>query len=481
MTKNRDASIDRTAPVPRSGAQQLARIGAVLLVALQLLAAADYPPVAKAADQAALGLGIQRTMTLLATSTPQHRNHVKVLFYGQSITEQPWSKLVADDLRKRFPDADLEIANRAIGGFSSQRLIKPAEHDLYPFYPDLVIFHVYGSNGEYEQIIRSIRSRTTAEVLMQTDHATTWPAEVQDDQQLRALDKSDHGAWWDHMMNHVFLPDYAKRYGCGLCDVRSAWVRYLREHQLEPKALLKDGVHLNEHGCAVMAGIISQYLVHRPDLPAPAETVRDLRPGAGLKADGGALRAEFDGNRIDVVVGAPPKPVAATVTIDGKPPSQFPGCYAITRPAPGPWSPLFVMRVDHDQPLLVEDWTLTITSVAADGKSWGFSVAGSVTGPDGSGDSSAPFASPSGRVKIAADSWFRGPASLAPGYAITWKVVPLHADRLELAAGDPTREQLVTIAQGLPNAHHTVAIEVAGDAATAIRALRVYQPPVPAP
>jgi len=103
-------------------------------------------------------------MTLLANNTAQHRNHVRVVFYGQSITEQEWSKQVADDLRRRFPHADLEIENRAIGGFASQMLIRPAEHDLYPFYPDLVIFHVFGANQQYEQTgrFRSTASRPTA-------------------------------------------------------------------------------------------------------------------------------------------------------------------------------------------------------------------------------------------------------------------------------------------------------------------------------
>ena len=119
-----------------------------------------FPPLPPVPDPSQLGLGVQRAMTLLATSTPQRRNHVRVLFYGQSITEQEWSKQVAQGLRKRFPDADLEIENRAIGGFAAQLLIRPAEHDLYPFYPDLVIFHVFGANQQYEQIIKSIRSRT---------------------------------------------------------------------------------------------------------------------------------------------------------------------------------------------------------------------------------------------------------------------------------------------------------------------------------
>jgi hypothetical protein len=92
-------------------------------------------------------------------------------------TEQSWARTVADDLRRRFPSANLVIENRAIGGFAAQLLVKTAESDLYPFYPDLVIFHVYGSHIEYENIIRRIRERTTAEILMQTDHlaaSTGW-------------------------------------------------------------------------------------------------------------------------------------------------------------------------------------------------------------------------------------------------------------------------------------------------------------------
>ena len=156
----------------------------------------EFPPPEPVSDPSPLGRGIQRTMTLLATSTAQHRNHVRVVFYGQSITEQEWSKQVADDLRRRFPHADLEIENRAIGGFASQMLIRPAEHDLYPFYPDLVIFHVFGANQQYDQIIQSIRSRTTAEVLMQTDRVgAKWPQDQPDKE-------ADKGLWWDYLLPH---------------------------------------------------------------------------------------------------------------------------------------------------------------------------------------------------------------------------------------------------------------------------------------
>ena len=280
---------------------------------------------------------------------------MRILFYGQSITEQDWWKQVAADLRRRFPHADLDIRNRAIGGFAAQWLIRPAEHDLYPFYPDLLIFHVYGANQEYEQIIKNVRTRTTAEVLMQKDHVTAWPPAVPDE-------KKNKGLWWDHKMNHVFLPAIAKKYGCALVDIRTPWLTYLRENSLEPKALLKDGVHLNDQGNFVLAGLVSRYLVYRPELPAGPEgpMVRTLVVGKDVAWKDGRLTVEFEGNRVDAIAQAAPNGVAssaARVLIDGKKPSEFAECYCISRPEPGPWSPLFLSRVDHEQPLVVEDWS----------------------------------------------------------------------------------------------------------------------------
>jgi hypothetical protein len=428
-----------------------------------------YFPLPPLKDPGAAGVGVQRTMTLLATSTPQYRHKVRILFYGQSITEQDWWKRVADDLRKRFPDADLEIENRAIGGFASQWLIRPAEHDLYPFYPDLVIFHVYGAHNTYEDIIRSVRTRTTAEVLMQKDHVTAWPPEKPDE-------KADKGMWWDHMMNNVFLPQFAKKYGGALLDVRGAWLEYLRANTLEPKDLLKDGVHLNDHGNYLLAEIVKRHLVHRPDLPADAwrDRVRTLEVGKDVQWKGGKLVLEFEGNRVDAIAAKAGAKKAAEVRIDGKKPSEFPECYRITRPSPGPWSPMFVSRVDHEKPLVLEDWTLKVASVQPDGKTFTFEVKGSATGEDGGGESAKPFVSKSGRVKIAPDAWFV-PNKVTAGYQSQWKVLPMFVDTYTAPeAADPSREAAVTLAQGLANTKHT--LELTGEAP--IRAIRIYRPPV---
>ena len=193
-----------------------------------------------------------------------------------------------------------------------------------------MIFHVYGSNQEYEEIIKNIRSRTTAEVLLQKDHATHLPPAV--------IDQSkDKAAWWDNLMNEHFLPSIAQKYGCGLVDVRGSWLDYLRANKLEPKALLSDDVHLNDQGNFLLAEIVKQYLVYRPELASYnwLDNVRTYQVGREVNWQNGKLVFEFEGNRVDLIAG--PKSdgnaPAAKVMLDGRKPSEFPEAYTITRPS----------------------------------------------------------------------------------------------------------------------------------------------------
>jgi GDSL-like Lipase/Acylhydrolase family len=442
--------------------------GALMLMATALQAQTPAFPVP--GNPADMGKGIQRTMTLLATSTPQKHHKVKILVYGQSISEQGWWELVKQDLQKRFPDADLQMDNLAIGGFASQLLSKIYVHDVLPYYPDLVIFHVYGGDNEYREIIHGIRTQTAAEVLIQKDHvAATWP-------NPQATFETDRGAWWDQHMNNHVLPEAASKYRCGLVDIRKGWMEYLQANHLEPQARLKDGVHLNDEGCKLMAGLIDQYLVYRPDLPQATwkDLVNETPVTDGLWKQG-ELTVEFTGNRVDLVAAAGEG--HAEVRIDGKRPSEFPGCYYIARPAPRAWAPLAVIRVDHDTPLQVEDWTLTITKVSDDKKIWEYDVAGSVTGPDGHGSNAAVFRSNSGRAIIAPDGYYRAGGDLTPGYKVTWSVRQITSDSYTAPAKvDPTRETTVTLAQGIPVGKHTLTLKSASGKPVPLATVRAYLP-----
>ena len=288
-----------------------------------------YPTPRFIGDETQLGRGVQRTMSLLASSTPEQRNTVRVLFYGQSITSQDWSRQVAEDLRKRFPNANLIIENRAIGGHSSQLLVKTAEADLYPFQPDLVILHVYGSHIEYEKIIRGIRKRTTAEILIQNDHVNKVADLTEEmDQAKIGFDK------WDSFMNHKFLPATASKYNTGFLDQRAAWKRYLADFELVPSDLLRDGVHLNDHGCFVMAQLVNAYLRVNPavDDGSWKDWVRTFKTGDDVNWEKDHLVLEFEGDRIDAV--AAPEIAdadALEVWIDGKCPSDIPRLRTFSR------------------------------------------------------------------------------------------------------------------------------------------------------
>ncbi|MEQ8961360.1 MAG: hypothetical protein RLP02_26125, partial [Coleofasciculus sp. C2-GNP5-27] len=127
-------------------------------------------PAPELPDQSNLGLNLARSMQLLSQSNPLKRHTVRVLFYGQSITRGNWWKEVAADLKRRFHDAEIVTKNLAIGGFAAQRLVLNVERDILSFYPDLVIFHVYGNHYKYEEIIQAMRVLTTADIAIQTDH-----------------------------------------------------------------------------------------------------------------------------------------------------------------------------------------------------------------------------------------------------------------------------------------------------------------------
>lgn len=422
---------------------------------------------------------LRRSLTLLSTSTPEDRKTVRVLFYGQSITQQGWWKEVERYLRSTYTNANLIIENRAIGGHASQLLVKTAEADLYPFQPDLLIFHVYGSHIEYENIMRRVRERTCADILLQTDHITTDSSLTEETDPTKLTPKQ-----WDPWMNHVFLPATAAKYGACRADIHELWKTYLKAYSLKAADLLRDGVHLNAHGEWLMAELLKAYLAPLP-LKSGYDPLNEARvrtvtigPSAGQQF----LRLEFTGTRADLVF----KPNAKgniAVLIDGKRPSAMPELYGFTRVSAFPGSdwPL-LLKVGTTSPLVAEDWTLKIDQASADGKLSHFALRGSATGQDGEGYSTNRFVSRSGRVVLEPDDWniaysvavFKRP--LPEAYAGTWRAVLRGLDTAEPQPTSPGVEDCITVAQGLPPGRHV--LEVRGvDPADEVQAARFYFPP----
>ena len=430
----------------------------------------ELPSPKKAADEGMFGEKLARTMTDLATSNPGKRNPVKVLFYGQSITAQPWSSAIAARLHKQYPDADFQFENRAIGGFEADQLMLTARQDLYPFYPDLVIFQVYGGGkGELETIISNIRRQTTAEILIATHHVS----HVGNGWILSEYDKQSQ-----------LIRDLAKKYDCELADVREDWKQYLTDNQLQPQELLQDLVHLNEKGCRLMEALIWRHLRYNKDFANPhADWIKSVpvHPAAD-----GSIKVAFTGNRVDLVAAAADKPPGtAQILIDGKPPSSNPGAYAFTRPskAQDVWYPA-LRTVRSQTTLLVEDWTLKLTGISDDSKQFQFAVTGSKTGPDGEGNSAEKFVSKSGRVVIdpadfclaAAQTQTKKPCP--PDFEIKWSVVPMFQDTYTPPkASDPASPVRTTVVQLIENGPHTLEIVPNGKGVIPLKEIQIFRPP----
>ncbi|MEG3861817.1 SGNH/GDSL hydrolase family protein [Microcoleus sp. herbarium12] len=461
-----------------------------LSVGLLQKGAAEMPlfPPAAMANNPNFGARIQRTMGLLAASTPAQRQQVRILFYGQSITQQDWWQDVAQDLKQRFPSADLIVENRAIGGFSAPILIRPSEHDLYPFYPDLLIFHVYGGGEDYEAIIANVRRRTTSEILLHSDHIDWMPTGKSDDpEQLKRYE-------WHNTHSTKWLPELADKYGCEIAEIRTPWLRYLKDNRLQPQQLLSDSIHLNSWGNFLLAALIKPHLRYNPNLPQTAQQdlVKTYTVGKDVKWQDGKLVLEFEGNRIDAIADRTFKgeAISAKIAIDGKKPSEFPELYSITRPSPslGVGWPA-IIQISHQKPLIVEDWKAVITDINSDASKFKFDVIGSKTGYDGSGTNEEMFVSKSGRVAMEPKNWWLQNAyeySKTPtpkGFEIFWQVKPMFVDSYILPQiADSSREYPTTLAQNLSNSKHILEIIPETDGTVPIKEIRVYRPPyIPAP
>lgn len=476
----------------------------ILLIAAGLCRAQEsappLPPPVDEPQQAFYGGRIQRSMTLLATSSKERRWPVRVLIYGQSITGSTvLTGMIEKFLRERFPYADLQLENRSIGGFNADRLVRTAWHDLYPFYPDLLIFHVYGGEktGDLERLLSNVRRYTTADIVLFNHHQTR-----------------------DRKADLEFAPKVfralSEKYNFELVEISTEWPAYLEKNNLDPARLLRDNVHPNQDGLALLTTFIGRHLRYNPLLPAgsgiemvrtyeakrPLEEALDEitfggapweldRQGAVGRSPSSPLRLRFEGNRVDIVAAYMkdgPARGTAKILIDGKPPSQDIRAYAVTLPSRGPqtWFPC-IRRVTYRSMPLVEDWTLRITEIDATAVRFRFEVTGSKTGPDGAGNSWEPFVSKSGRVVIEPRDWmladimkiFKQTTPPPVGYEVKWSVKPMHVDEYRAPeTTDPAKVYVETVAQGLTNGPHMLEVVPNGDGVVPIESIQVYRPPM---
>lgn len=458
----------------------------------------SIPMPVPAENEVLFGARLSQSVTLLSTSCRERRWPVKILIYGQSITgSQIFTEQVSAYLKEKFPYADITLENRSIGGFGGDQLIRTALHDVYPTYPDLIIFHVYGgeAHGELEQLFANIRRYTTADILLMNHH-------------LNGNQKEIAGT------SYRYLQYIANKYNCELVDISTEWVKYLSDNNMKPTDLLRDNVHPNRNGNWLLAQLIGRHIQCNTLFSSPypgmvqtcfATSAFDINGSKQLSFTGkpwnivngvpvgesreSGLKLTFYGNKVDLIAGqiaGTTKTGSARILIDGKPVTARSMIYSITRPThgSGTWFPS-IRRISYQSPLIAEEWTMQIDKVNADSTVWYFKVSGSVTGYDGSGNSSAPFVSKSGRVVIDPSDYMFAQikkifkTSTPAGFKVYWSVVPLFQCIYQSPViSDKAGMVKTTLVQGLENGPHTLELVPVGDGPVPVEAFEIHRPPL---
>lgn len=419
-----------------------------------------------------------QTKNLLQSSIAQKRNTVKILVYGQSISAQDWWLDVKKHIQDQYPNANLIMENKAIGGFSSPLLYKTVEMDVSSFYPDLVLLHIYGDHRYYDTVLYTIRSRMAAEIAIQTVHYTGYDN-------------------WSDTMSYYLLPALAKKYACDLIDIRNPWKKYLQENHLEPKQLLIDYVHLNEHGNFLMAELIKPYFSPLPENSQNNSSLcKNFEPGKDFIFIGDILNMIITGNKVDLVIDNSKLKgsACAEILVDGIPPSKFQGTYFMSRPynktgKSWPWDLPGMIRIHNQSPWTNEEWTCKFYDVKEPYHEFSFEISGSKTGKDGKGSSKTDFISNSRKVMISKGDADEGgdwhlkisfqvnKKNVKSGDIIKWKTYTMSRDKFCCKkAEDISIENFITLFQGIPNATHKLTIIKKGKNDLPVKYMRVYKP-----
>jgi hypothetical protein len=439
---------------------------------------------------------IARTLEIIRTSTPTNHKVLKVLFYGQSITRSGWHNAVVAHWSEKYPNTVFVVENRALGGFASQNLVRTTEQDIAAFYPDLIIFHVYGDHHAYEKILRMFRSLTAADVILQTDHGDGLP----DPPCAEGLQLSLHRGpgcagelwvhqrlWHDEMSYHKILA-FAKKYGMAVEPQRIWWRDYLLQNQVDPQSLLQsDGLHPNEKGNELIAFLFNKYFDNLV-LQWNGQTehnVVSIAPDAAKRA-GETETVSFEGSRLELLSNQPLK-VWPSVTIDQRFPKDIDGCYQVTRSSPVKSVPDWpaVRRITLLRDHTAEDWTATITKITPDQKSADFTVRASATGDEGSGNSSRNYVSKSGNLSIEGEDWMFESAydlkhtPLHIPTEVHWSVQYVCGGKPEVIdRGNGIAQYRYVLGTGLSNGKHTVELSSPSNNLVDAIEFREYKPPL---
>lgn len=419
-----------------------------------------------------------------------------------------WTAGLGDDgrhleyaIRQRFPFAPpllykLHSGNQVqwgyVRGWVSQFVI--------PDQPDLIITYTNGDPASLEAMLLDIREHSTADIIVPVLHL------MEHEDSMREDFVEGGGSTYGFPLSAI--REVCLRRGVEFVENRRELAHYLRRIGQKPSVLRTDGAHQNEHGVVRTWDNIARHITRpmafnyqaelrerRLPVSPAAKTVLEsveLSPGwsidgriASTSKEGERIKVKFTGNRIDLIGRKINGGGSVKVFIDSTPADEAPVFFTTeikVQPASLPWrvgvagpGDVGPHGVELGANLVPQTWTITLTSDAGD-----YRLEGSVTGPDGGGNSTKGFTSRSGQIRIDPKLWrfnaVGGSTVNRSGDKYTFDVVRCAAGTVHFS---PAKDGLFyqPLAQNLPLGGHTLEVVTQGDGEVAIDSFYVYQPP----
>lgn len=174
--------------------------------------------------------------------------------YGSTDTAtKSWAALTTAWFKEKFPDAEVDSDNAAIGGTGSYFGTFRYENDVQSNSPDLV-FIEFAINDFYDETTKEQSIRNVESIIQ---NAYTRNAKVD----IVLVGTMDKWRQYDYD-NLVALKELAEKYDLMFVDIKTEFANYLTQTGTEYETYFKenDGVHPNDSGYSVYAKIVSDTL-----------------------------------------------------------------------------------------------------------------------------------------------------------------------------------------------------------------------------
>lgn len=184
---------------------------------------------------------------------------LRYIVFGDSISaggdasrdEFAFYNLFADDLRARYPEAELEVINKALGGEGSTTALERLEQDVIALKPDLVSIG-YGMNDQCT-MGPDIRNGIPPGIFEENIRKMVLQIQRKTDAEIVLVTPCISNPLWKHSSGDLaiyadILLRLSRELGTGVADVHALWVQELQAGKSHESMLLNNVNHPGDYG-----------------------------------------------------------------------------------------------------------------------------------------------------------------------------------------------------------------------------------------